>query len=37
MIINRTAACGCVRYCSSCFGVVFTKIVDAVANAELPK
>lgn len=37
MIINCTAACGCVRYCSSCSGVVFPKIRDAVANAELPK
>lgn len=25
MIINLIAACGCVHYCSSCFGAVFTK------------
>lgn len=35
MIVSLSAACGCAYYCSSCFGVVFTKIVDALANDEL--
>lgn len=35
MIINLTVAPESVHYCSSCFGVVFTVNVDALANAEL--